>query len=64
MAFDWKNWYFSMVLLKCVIFPVITPKVSKLSLENAYFPSNIFILSMEWLTVNLIPIDERYVHFL
>ena len=53
-----------MVLLKYVIFPVITPKVSKLSLENAYFASNMFILAMEWLSVNLISVGQRSVHFL
>ena len=42
----------------------ITPNVIKLSFENPYFPSNMFILSMEWLTVNLISIGERYVHLL
>ena len=36
----------------------------KLSFENPYFPSNMFILSMKWLTVNLISIGQRSVHFL
>ena len=37
---------------------------SKLSFESAYFASNMFILSMEWLTVNLISIGQRYGHLL
>ena len=53
-----------MVLLKYVIFPVITPKVSKLSLENADFALNMFILSMESLIVNFISLGQRSVHFL
>ena len=52
------------MLLKYVIFPIITPNVSKLSLENPYFPSHMFILAIEWLTVNLISFHERYGHLL
>ena len=42
----------------------MTPNINKLSFENPYFAWNMFILTMEWLTVNLISIDERYVHLL
>ena len=33
-ALGWKNWYFSVILLKYVSLPVITPNANKLSFEN------------------------------